>query len=208
MKRSGFVASMRVAVVAAVSQACTVMGSGASGPAPVSLAGNWTLDVSESSDTSLAAVRGLVRGTRAAPDNGGSATRPGGTYPERLRTARVDDDLAERVLAATRVRSDHLTIADSAGVITLRTGERAEVRVTPGARSARQTWLDGTTGELRARWVQQRLEIVRRLDGGITVQEYYARSPGGSRLVVFSIVKGPFDGEKTRRLVYNETATS
>jgi hypothetical protein len=189
--------------VVAVSTGCALLAGGGNGPAAaVSLAGNWKIDETQSSDTARASVRGLERGVSVEPDGERSGTRSAGAYPERWRNARVDGELAARVLAAARNRIDRFTIADSAGVLTLRTGDDARVVVTPDGSSTRRTWLDGTSAELRARWVQQRLEIMRRLDGGITVHEYYSRSPGGSRLIVFSIVKGPFDGEITVRRVY------
>jgi hypothetical protein len=204
MTRIKSFARVCAALVVSLSTGCAVMGGGGNNTAaPVSLAGSWMLNVTESSDTARATLRGLDRAPRAFVDPAGTTARRGGTFRDTVRAGRVDGALAARVLAAARQRTEQLTIADSAGVITLRGSEHDSVVVTPDGRSARRTWLDGTTGELRARWVQQRLEIVRRLDGGITVQEYYSRSPGGSRLVVFAIVKGPFDGEIAVRRVYD-----
>jgi len=205
MTRMNSFASTCAALLALASTGCALLGGGAAQPAArVSLAGNWALNVAESSDTARAAVRGLDRGIRTEQDANRAAPRPTGTYGARPRTARVDGELADRVRAAVRSQAERLVIADSGAVIALQADEHARVVLSPDGSTVQQQWLDGTTAELRARWHEQRLEIVRRLDGGITVQEYYSRSPGGSRLVVFSIVRGPFDGEITVRRVYDQ----
>ena len=205
MTRMNIFAGVCATVLAAGSTGCALLRGTETEPVErVSLAGNWILNVAESSDTARASVRTLHRDAPPASDAGRAAPRPG-TYGERLRRAHVDDELAARVLAAARSQIEQLSIADSAGVITLHTGEHDPVVLTPDGRTARRKWLDGTTAELRARWVQRRLEIVRRLDGAITVQEYYSRSPGGSRLAVFTIVQGPFEGEITVRRVYERS---
>jgi hypothetical protein len=204
MLRTTLYAGLCAAVIAAGSTGCALLDGGGAAPAPRgSLAGTWMLNENESSDTARASLHGLEQEARAAPDGDRSAGRPAGTYPAGRRAGRVDGELAARVVAAARGRSDRFTIADSAGVLTLRTSDGPRVVVTPDGSTSRRNWLDGTISELRARWVQQRLEIVRRLDGGITVQEYYSRSPGSSRLVIFAIVSGPFDGEITVRRVYD-----
>jgi hypothetical protein len=205
MTRMNSVAGTCAALLALASTGCALLGGGAAQPAArVSLAGNWALNVAESSDTAHTAVRGLDRGLRTEQD-ASRAMRPTGPYGERPRTARVDGELADRVRAAVRGQAERLVIADSGGVIALQADAHARVVLSPDGSTVQQQWLDGTTAELRARWHEQRLEIVRRLDGGITVQEYYSRSPGGSRLVVFSIVRGPFEGEITVRRIYDQT---
>src|SRR5688500_16163815 len=108
------------AVLALASTGCALLGGGAAEPAArVSLAGNWTLNAAESSDTAHTSVRGLERGMRNEPDASATAARPDGRYRERPRAARVQGELAERVLAAARGAAERLAIADSGGVVAL-----------------------------------------------------------------------------------------
>jgi hypothetical protein len=204
MTRTTAATRLCVAVLTISSTGCGMTIGGAGNPAVhASFTGNWVLNVAESSDTMRASVRGLERGARVERDARGSAAPRSTTPAERARAARVDGELAARVRAASRSHIERLAIADSGGVITLRSGANHSVVLSPDGSTTRQKWLDGTSSDLRARWVAQRLEVVRKIDGSITVQEYYSRSPGGSRLVVFSIVTGPFDGEITVRRVYD-----
>jgi hypothetical protein len=205
MTRMNYFAGTCAMVLATAGTGCGLLNSGGTDVVPrVSLAGNWALNAAESSDTAHVSVRGLERGRRTQPDpDAPAAPGPAGTSRGRPRNARVEGDLAARVLVAARSHIERLTIADSGSVIALRGNEQTRVALSLDGRSVRQKWLDGSTVDMRARWVEQRLQIVRRVDGGITVQEYYSRSRGGSRLVVFSIVTGPFDGELTVRRVYD-----
>src|SRR5687767_6857915 len=159
------------AVLALASTGCALLGGGAAEPAPrVSLAGNWTLNAAESSDTAHTSARGLERGMSAVQDSNRATPRPTGSYGERPRMSRVDRELAERVRTTARSQAERLVIADSSGMIALQADEHARVVLSADGSTVRQQWIDGTSAELRARWVEQRLEIVRRLDGGITVQ--------------------------------------
>jgi hypothetical protein len=132
--------------------------------------------------------------------------RRGWNDGDTVRVRRALSERAARALQAVRTPVQRITISDSAGAFVLRGEVGDGVRVTPDGTTARVAWLDGTPADVRTRWVAQRLEVVRRLDGGTMIREFYSRSPGSSRLIVFTIVTGPFDGEITLRRVYEASS--
>jgi hypothetical protein len=193
--------NVMAAALVATSAACASTGAQPEVMTPhSSFAGTWVLNVAESSDSSRASMRALDAGTRPAPAAGADQIQEG-MYGDTTRYRRINDETAARVLAVLRTPIERLTVSDSAGMMQFRV-ETQSVVIVPGS-STRKTWLDGTSALTRVRWVDQRLEIERRLERGITVQEYYSRSPGASKLVVFTIVRGGFDGEMTVRRVYD-----
>jgi hypothetical protein len=88
-------------------------------------------------------------------------------------------------------------------MVTIQIGVDSIVAVPTNWRKVRVTWLDAQPSEARARWKDGRLQIERRFDDGSGVTEYYSRSPGSSRLVVYTTVDGWLRTDATVRRVYD-----
>ena len=152
-------------------------------PRPV-LDGDWQLDTDASNDATVFAVDRNARETRAI--------------------ARLDSILPNaRFRADTLIRRppQHMRIAAHDSMVWFRFDEDADValRIGDGARDVR--WFDGETWLVSVRWHEGRLQLRRQRRDHPWITEYFDRSRGSDRLVVFSVMSGG-EGEVSVRRVY------
>jgi hypothetical protein len=99
-----------------------------------------------------------------------------------------------------------MTISATDSLVRFRFDGQHDVALSTGWQAVQGGWGDGRSWRLRARWRQGRLEVERLQpdSGGIRLREYFSRSPGGDRLVVWTVAELP--QELTVRRIYRLTA--
>lgn len=167
------------------------------------LDGEWVLDAAAGNDSSALA---LAFADSADPRLRASRgrRRPAGIDLSRDTLGRVGDPVlaARRALAAVREPPARLTIVATDTLVTFGFGGTQDVALRTAWQAAESGWADARSWRVRARWRQGRLEVERQPvpENGVRLREYYSRSPGGDRLVVWTVVELPADELTVRRI--------
>jgi hypothetical protein len=190
---------------AAVAGACAANSAGEPVYRP-DLSGDWALDPAAGNDSSALGLaladsadpRLLaLRGHRRPPSTGADITRDRQfREPDPIATARS-------ALAVVREPPPRITISATDSLVTFRFDGQQDVALSTAWVPMEAGWGDDRSWRLRARWREGRLEVERLQpqDGGVRLREYYSRSPGADRLVVWTAIELPGD-ELTVRRVY------
>jgi len=201
------------AILTTLAGAAAALAAGACAPARqygpagyrADLSGSWLLDPSLSNDSSAFA---LAFADSADPRLRSGRGRRFGRNPStglagvdtvyRMDPART----ARRALAAVREPPARLTIAATDSLVTFRFGAGQDVALGTGWTQVAGSWGDDRVWRLRARWREGRLEVERDQpqQDGVQLHEYYSRSPGGDRLVVWTTITVQDDELSVRRV--------
>jgi hypothetical protein len=111
---------------------------------------------------------------------------------------------AERALIETlRATPARFAVTQADSLLAIEVDSAPPVVVPIGGGTAATIWIDGRSADVDARWVDGRLLVERRLEDGVSITEYYSRSPGGARMVVFAEVDTGFGVSFALRRVYH-----
>lgn len=189
------------AVAAALTGCGLIGGARYVAPRP-DLTGTWVLNRAESSDSAVLAGAltdtigwRRIAGDAAPADGGHDADRYAAYVRRRSDAERATID----VLRATPAR---FTVTQADSLFGIEVEGAPPVLVPIGGGAVAIIWIDGRSADVRARWHDGRLEVERRLEDGVRIMEYYTRSPGGSRMVVFAEVDTGFGVSFALRRVY------
>jgi hypothetical protein len=199
-------AGRRLALVAAAACAagCAAAGQGTDTAAyRPDLSGTWVLDAAAGNDsTALALALADSADPRLLRVRGGHLTGGGWNRADTLYRAPDPVRTARLALAIVREPPPRVTISVADAMVTFRFAEQQDVALGTTWQRTVDGWGDGRAWRMRARWRAGRLEVERQQpDGDVRLREYYSRSPGADRLVVWTAIELPGD-ELTVRRVY------
>jgi len=183
---------------------CGVFGST---PAPTykpDLSGTWILaDSNDSTAFQLALGDSARRLPRSSGERGNSGMGRADTSYSVVGSRMLNPVRATQA-AATAVgpAPSRLTIEATDSLVTFRFPVGEDVALATDWQQVTGIWSEQRPWELRARWYEGRLEVERRQPNGdrIKLEEYYSRSPGSDRLVVWTRISVPGDELSVRRV--------